>query len=331
MPSCSSRRQMLKAMPMADSTEDDNDHVWILSDADEHSAEIHYVPGPLSKRPSRKSSRSNLKISTLSQPDPLERYASSEEEPSPSPVSDTASVCGEDDTDERTQDQEEENEIQFEEKYEQHTEEFKAEIAIAVPIMAIGRPKLIDIANLAPMHKRKRSNSDKISLARILAKNAIEQTATMPKENVAPSTEQSDAETSPLDSIRTKTSQTPGSWPVDEENESVAEEDKDYFRSCNISSLPCNLTPLTSRPGLSPSNSYTAPTKKPGSVARARKLARNSSTNSTPMLRSLAKSAVSIKESEAVKPIRQLNKKPKMLPRGPTERSGRSLAPPSPI
>lgn len=37
-----------------------------------------------------------------------------------------------------------------------HTE-IKPRLAVAIPILVLGRPKLVDITNLAPMHKRKRS------------------------------------------------------------------------------------------------------------------------------------------------------------------------------
>lgn len=42
--------------------------------------------------------------------------------------------------------------------------EMKPQLAIAIPILVLGRPKLIDITNLAPMHKRKRSLAKSIPM-----------------------------------------------------------------------------------------------------------------------------------------------------------------------
>lgn len=42
--------------------------------------------------------------------------------------------------------------------------EIKPQLAIAIPILVLGRPKLIDITNLAPMHKRKRSIAKSIPM-----------------------------------------------------------------------------------------------------------------------------------------------------------------------
>lgn len=42
--------------------------------------------------------------------------------------------------------------------------ELKPQLAIAIPILVLGRPKLIDITNLAPMHKRKRSIAKSIPM-----------------------------------------------------------------------------------------------------------------------------------------------------------------------
>lgn len=332
MPSYSPRHQILKATRMTSANESGSNRIWFVSDADEPSIDIDYASGPLSEPRSIKGSNSHLLIATASQPDPHERYISSEEEPSPGPDSDIASISDDNDADERMPVQQEESEVHFEENHEQHTEDFKAEVAVAVPIMAMGRPKLIDITSLAPMHKRKRSDSDKMPMSRTVAKNTVGQAATMPKDTAPLSTVAPNAMNNQSDPTETtKKLRAPGSWPDEEENDSVAEEDKGYYRDCCMRSLSSDLAPIISRPKLSPNNSYAAPPKRPGSVARARKLARNASTNSTPALRSLSKPSLPVRAPEMTKPIRQLNKKPKMLPRGPTERSGSLLVPPSPV
>lgn len=50
--------------------------------------------------------------------------------------------------------------------------QLKPQLAIAIPILVLGRPKLIDITNLAPMHKRKRS------LAKSIPMPAVKKVAT---------------------------------------------------------------------------------------------------------------------------------------------------------
>lgn len=101
------------------------------------------------KLSSRQKSRNNLRISTYSKQELHDRYLSSEEEPSPSP----------DDDGQKYEEalMEKPNDIFMnDDELDQVFEEIKAETAIAVPIRACGRPKLVDIINLAPMHKRKR-------------------------------------------------------------------------------------------------------------------------------------------------------------------------------
>ena len=110
-----------------------------------------------------KLSRSNLRIDPFAKPDLHDRYLSSEEEVSPSPEDDHSS---QDEALKRknsltfsvqTRESDKENAIidLF------AVTESKPELAIAVPIVAVGRPKLIDITNIAPMHKRKRSADSK--------------------------------------------------------------------------------------------------------------------------------------------------------------------------
>ena len=104
---------------------------------------------PSAKMSSRQKSRNNLRINTYSKQELHDRYLSSEEEPSPSPDDDVQKY--EEALMEKSCDI-----FMDDDELDQVFEEIKAEIAIAVPILACGRPKLIDITNLAPMHKRKR-------------------------------------------------------------------------------------------------------------------------------------------------------------------------------
>lgn len=97
----------------------------------------------------------NLHINTYAEAELPDRYMSSEEEPSPSPESETY------DGGEQELEHKSSSTVAFDENIDSTcesslTEEYKAEIAVAVPIF-VGRPKLVDIINIAPMHKRKRS------------------------------------------------------------------------------------------------------------------------------------------------------------------------------
>ena len=97
------------------------------------------------KMPSRSKSHTALRINTTKQ-DLQDRYLSSEEEPSPSPDD------GPHDFDHELKDKPD----IFIDHLIDVTENIQTEIATPMTILALGRPKLIDITNLAPMHKRKR-------------------------------------------------------------------------------------------------------------------------------------------------------------------------------
>ncbi|CAF9939647.1 MAG: hypothetical protein HETSPECPRED_001843 [Heterodermia speciosa] len=92
-------------------------------------------------------SKNNLRIKTYSKTELHDRYLSSEEEPSPSPD-------GHENHDEELRHKES---AKFNDDVGElyRAIEGKPEIAIAVPILSLGRPKLVDITNLAPIHKRK--------------------------------------------------------------------------------------------------------------------------------------------------------------------------------
>ena len=157
MPVLNRRHQVLgtrygaSALTSPESYEGLKEQLWIVDeDYEKSQKEMDF---PSTKLASRQKSRNKLRINTYSKQELHDRYLSSEEEPSPSPDDDgqkyeealkekpSASDIFMDDDDELDQ-------AAF--------GEIKAETAIAVPILAYGRPKLIDIINLAPMHKRKR-------------------------------------------------------------------------------------------------------------------------------------------------------------------------------
>ena len=105
--------------------------------------------------------KDRLRINTYSRPDLYERYLSDEEEPSPSP---------EDSASEDEVEDEPYSADQVDDEYEYGAVfDCRAEIAVAVPIMVVGRPRLVDITNIAPMQKRKRPSHFKSSYSTLLS------------------------------------------------------------------------------------------------------------------------------------------------------------------
>lgn len=156
MPVLNRRPQVLaphqggSARNSTESSEGMKDQLWIVDeDYEKPQKEMDFPSARLGKMPSRPKSRNALRLNTYTQPDMHDRYLSSEEEPSPSP--DDGGDNGEEELQQKAV------EILVDDSLDATSEEFKAEIAIAVPILFFGRPKLIDITNLAPMHKRKRT------------------------------------------------------------------------------------------------------------------------------------------------------------------------------
>lgn len=345
-------RQLTSKRMSTDSNETMGEHLWVVDeDCERPQKEMDFPSTPLGKAPSSNESRGNLRISTYTASDLHDRYMSSEEEPSPSPVSEHEGAAEE---------EEEEEELKHktpaartdEAAESQIFDECKAEIAIAVPIMAMGRPRLVDITNLAPIHKRKRT--DKSILSRTAMKMAASRTSMATVENTAPDTAKLPIPEEPLlpkrkDSIPMLA---PDSWLPEED---AQEEDEHYFPGLELRNPPTynDYDPYSlDPPRLSPRNSYTVPptnpggiasprtsiyndhpTKKPGSIARARQR-----TNPPPAMnnnplgwKGLTRSLSMAKKHDAYLPAPQVAKKPKMLPRGPTEREELPVIPPFPF
>ena len=122
------------------------EHVVIVGDDEEKPQKAMDFPSGNLTSPLKSKLRANLRINTYSKTELHDRYMSSEEEPSPSPDGEES--------------HEEELKHKSSARFEDTAElpiaiDAEAEIAIAVPILALGRPKLVDITNLAPMRKRK--------------------------------------------------------------------------------------------------------------------------------------------------------------------------------
>lgn len=149
-----------------------NTRLWMVEEAgyENPQKEMDFPSAKLAD----KLSRSNLRIDPYAKADLHDRYLSSEEEASPSPEDELgSSKQAHSDDDDVEEDENEQDHSQSHKK--SRTSSIQTcdsdkenaiidlfatstpSLAIAVPILAVGRPKLIDITNLAPMHKRKRS------------------------------------------------------------------------------------------------------------------------------------------------------------------------------
>ena len=308
------------------------DQLWVVDETYERSGKDMDLPSTtMGKVSLKKETQNHLRINTYGEADLYDRYMSSEEEPSPSPDSEAES-------------NEEELRHKVPEKMVEATtepvtaDEYEAETAIAVPILAIGSARLIDITSLAPMHKRKRT--DKSVLSRSAAKNAALRMPTVTDENktsVAPQATKSVTSEEGLpkrkDSLR---SRAPESWLPDDGVHIVQEEDEEgehYFPDLELRKAPTydDYDPYSlSPPRLSPRNSYKSTSKKPGSVARARN-------NSNPPVvmnsgwKGLTRSMSRAKKQTLNRADHQISKKPKMIARAANEREDPLIIPSFPF
>ena len=141
-------RESTSARNSAESDDTLKEHIVVVEDDYEKPhKEMDFPSAKLGSMSSSGKSRNKLRINTYSKTELHDRYLSSEEEPSPSPdghqnhdeeLRHKASARSNDDASEILR-----------------AIEGKPEIAIAVPILSLGRPKLVDITNLAPIYKRK--------------------------------------------------------------------------------------------------------------------------------------------------------------------------------
>lgn len=282
-----------------------------------------------------KGSSGELRLATYSRSDLHERYMSSEEEASPSPDSDSVShfdgsECPREDKSNVEKEIGEGVGVEHRraqcdaEAPEASTESFfggfRPEVAVAVPILAIGRPKLVNVSKAAPMQKRKRVNPG----ATIEPLHAHKGLCARRALNGNDVPGQVSKTTQPLTA--------PESWLPNNEV-ALAEEDSDHQPSLHLHKPlsyndydPYSLNP----PRLSPRNSYSEPVRKPGSVARARKQAMTPrAMASAPGWKGIGRSLSSSKLQPASPPSpRQVMKKPQMQPRGATERSSTPVIPP---
>lgn len=322
-------RQLISLKPSIESHDTVGEPLWAVDeDYERPQKEMDFPLTPFGNAPSKKASTNNLRINTYTASDLHERYMESEEEPSPSPDSDTES--SEDGLKHKAPAA---FTTQLSDSVD-YVEDSKAEIAIAVPIMVVGRPKLIDITNLAPMQRRKRTL--KPMRSRSAVKTVASRIAAVTEE-ASPSTAKEVTKiASPEDRVPKRQDSTPmlapSSWLPEDVN-IIEEEDDHYFPDLELRNPPTynDYDPYSlDPPCLSPRNSRNG-AKKLGSVSRAR----NSPHSSTPVAmhngwKGLTRSLSIAKRQTLQRGDQQITKKPKMVARAANEREDSSMIPSCP-
>ncbi|MCJ1469077.1 hypothetical protein MMC07_007709 [Pseudocyphellaria aurata] len=338
-----------------ESAEGMKEHLWVVDEnLEKPQKEMDFPSATLGKVPSRSKSRNTLRINTYSKQDLHDRYLSSEEEPSPSP-----------DDEHSLEDQlPQASEIVIDDSLDMPYEEFKTEIAVAVPILAFGRPKLIDITNLAPMHKRKRpakplhpypvakNNSGAIRASATATTAAPASAPPVTDENHSSPTHEASAEpTVPaLNTRQLKRKESfsvvaPESWLPDD---SLAEEEdeRDGFADTIHSSTlyrrdydPYSLdTPRrTSNRSLHHFSTRVLEIDDNNTLSpwQLNTLTPTSVSGTTAGWKGLTRSLSLVKRNSGSSPVvnkkEGANKKPKMIPRGASEREQSPIIPPFPF
>ena len=154
MPVFTRRQNMMSETPRTSTDTSTQEHIWIVNEDFEKSQKAVDFP---SANLNGKMSRHDLRITTYSKSDLHERYMSSEEEPSPSPDSSDAESTASDELKHKSSSRVLAAAEAATSDYSAIESDATTAIAVAMPILAYGRPKLIDITNLAPMQKRKRA------------------------------------------------------------------------------------------------------------------------------------------------------------------------------
>jgi len=321
-PAVQGHNQSANLRNSSDSDDTLREHVVIVRDEYEKPRKEMDFPSAKLVNVSNVKPKNSLRINTYSRSELHDRYMSSEEEPSPSPDS-------EDSHDEELKHK---PSAKLEDPIDlSAATESKAEIAIAVPILSLGRPKLVDITNLAPMHKRKR-RIPKSQLSHSTAKVPPTRLATVSDENnplpankaammVAsppppkPTTILKRKESKPLMTV-------PESWLPDDE--ALTSGDEHFIPRLDVRRTPSyhDYDPYS----LEPPRLAASPK---GSVSRARGNPGHVPASKHPSgWKGLTRSLSLAKKQHS---HQQVTKKPKMVARGANEREGPLVIPPFPF
>ena len=312
-----------------DGSEGEKEPLWVVDQDYEHPQKAMDFPmAPTGKPDTQQKSKNTLRINTYSKASLHDRYLSSEEEPSPRSDDDIESEVPEEELKHKTP----VNVLDDESIDFSSVTESKAEIAVAIPILALGRPKLIDITNLAPMHKRKREIKPYPVHAASFKKHASRDRSEVAERSHSPLSIRSSSQveavtepdtigatTRPTSSLKRKDSlhmQAPESWLPEEEPLSENEE--------NVPPLPSNRVP---------SHQYDpSELRSPslGSVARAKEQALSASAARGPGWKGASRSP-SLARKDYNYSRMQPAKKAKMIARGANEREESLALPPFPF
>ncbi|KAL8968058.1 MAG: hypothetical protein Q9183_002646 [Haloplaca sp. 2 TL-2023] len=365
MPVFTRRQHIMTDTPRASVESATQENIWVVQEDYERPQKEMDFPttGLNSKMP-----RHDLRIHTYSKPDLHERYMSSEEEPSPSPDSSDAESTHSEELKHKSSARVLATEEEEEAPIDLAALESDSEtaVAVAMPIVAFGRPKLIDISSLAPLQKRKRaikqpiapsSTMNKQSLSRKVSSISAEHKPfaaneaaemTVPAEKLAVIAQKQAAmaankrlkEQQLLQTPRPSVvSSAPESWLPEEEEEdasTAADDEREYhFPSDPSEPLESLDIPIIINPPR-PSPSRLSHRSSQTTVMSRKRTNSNpfAMVNTTSLGKgitktwSIAKKVSASSGSSSHPSERQLNKKPKMIARGANEREEGLVLPP---
>ncbi|KAI4207450.1 MAG: hypothetical protein LQ346_000579 [Caloplaca aetnensis] len=165
MPVLTRRHQMRTETPRSSTESSNQEQIWLVEeDFEKPQKEMDFPSASLTT----KTSRQNLRLNTYSKGDLHDRYMSSEEEPSPSPDSSDAESTHSEELKHKSSSRVLGDETCLD--LSALESDPQTAIAVAMPIVAYGRPKLIDITSLAPMQKRKRAIKQPVAPSSTLTK-----------------------------------------------------------------------------------------------------------------------------------------------------------------
>ncbi|KAI4128940.1 MAG: hypothetical protein LQ338_002492 [Usnochroma carphineum] len=253
---------MLTETPRSSTDSSNQEHVWLVQeDYEKPQKEMDFPPANLCN----KMSHNDLRLSTYSKGDLHDRYMSSEEEPSPSPDSSDAESTHSEELKHKSSSRVLADETPIDLSVLES--DAKTEIAVAMPIVAYGRPKLIDITNLAPMQKRKRAIKQPVAPSSTLNKHQTTICTAIPTktdENTPLVANQAAGLVVPLEKAaeiarkqaamvanrrlkerqasRTPVSSAPDSWlPEEEEHHNLTDNEREYHFPSGLSYEPYTL------------------------------------------------------------------------------------------
>ncbi|KAL8698961.1 MAG: hypothetical protein Q9224_001619 [Gallowayella concinna] len=178
MPAFTRRQHMMADTPRTSTEASPQEPFWLVHEEFQKPQKEMDYP---SANPTGKIPRHNLRINTYSKSSLHDRYMSSEEEPSPSPDSSDAESTASEDLKHKSSARVLATSDEAPLDLSTVESDTMTQIAVAMPIVAYGRPKLIDITNLAPMQRRKRAIKQPVAPSATMAKQTLARTSSTPR------------------------------------------------------------------------------------------------------------------------------------------------------